>query len=119
MPFALTTAAVQQEQSRTEPTLLPFLRSPTRFIIHYVAARPWIFLVLGLLVAGASLSSIGVQYAMKLLIDAMTGGVRARGTVYAALAVFLCLVMLESLLQRMAALTAEQRLEAFSRKPGR
>jgi len=87
---------------------LPFLRSPTRFLIHYVAARPWIFLLLGLLVAGASISSIGVQYAMKLLVDAMTGGVRARGTVYAALAGFLCLVLLESLLQRAAALTLGQ-----------
>ncbi|WP_242152763.1 ABC transporter ATP-binding protein [Sphingomonas sp. BAUL-RG-20F-R05-02] len=84
---------------------MPFLRSPTRFILHYVAARPWIFLALGLLVAGASLSSIGVQFAMKLLVDAMTGDVRARGTVYAALGVFLGLVILESLLQRVAALT--------------
>ena len=42
-------------------------------MLHYVAARPWIFLLLGVLVAGASVSSIGVQYAQKLLIDAMTG----------------------------------------------
>ncbi|WP_010184448.1 ABC transporter ATP-binding protein [Sphingomonas sp. PAMC 26605] len=87
---------------------MPFLHSPTRFLIHYVAARPWIFLLLGLLVVGASMSAIGVQYAMKLLIDAMTGGVRARGTVYAALAGFLGLVILESLLQRASALTLGQ-----------
>lgn len=87
---------------------MPFLHSPTRFLIHYVAARPWIFLALGLLVAAASISSIGIQYAMKLLIDAMTGGVRARGTVYAALAVFLGLVIVESLLQRASALTLGQ-----------
>ncbi len=87
---------------------MPFLHSPTRFLIHYVAARPWIFLLLGMLVAGASISSIGVQYAMKLLIDAMTGGIRARGTVYAALVLFLALVMLESLMQRAAALTLGQ-----------
>jgi hypothetical protein len=87
---------------------LPFLHSPTRFLLHYIAARPWIFLALGLLVAAASVSSIGVQYAMKLLIDAMTGGVRARSTVYYALAGFLSLVILESLLQRAAALTLGQ-----------
>ncbi|MGY2734178.1 ABC transporter ATP-binding protein [Sphingomonas sp. UYP23] len=87
---------------------MPFLHSPTRFLIHYVAARPWIFLALGLLVAAASISSIGIQYAMKLLIDAMTGGVRARGTVYASLAVFLGLVIVESLLQRASALTLGQ-----------
>ena len=87
---------------------MPFLHSPTRFLMHYVAARPWIFVTLGLLVAAASISAIGVQYAMKLLIDAMTGGVRARGTVYAALAGFLGLVILESLLQRASALTLGQ-----------
>lgn len=87
---------------------LPFLHSPTRFLLHYISARPWIFLALGLLVAAASISSIGVQYAMKLLIDAMTGGVRARSTVYYALTGFLSLVILESLLQRAAALTLGQ-----------
>ncbi|KAK0340567.1 hypothetical protein LTR94_029996, partial [Friedmanniomyces endolithicus] len=74
-------------------------------MLHYVAARPWIFLLLGVLVAGASVSSIGVQYAMKLLIDAMTGTDRYRSHVYAMLAVFLGFVLLESLLQRAAALT--------------
>ena len=74
-------------------------------MLHYVAARPWIFLLLGVLVAGASVSSIGVQYAMKLLIDAMTGTDRLRSHVYAMLAVFLGFVLLESLLQRAAALT--------------
>ncbi|PCG13956.1 MAG: ABC transporter ATP-binding protein [Sphingomonas sp.] len=84
---------------------MPFLISPIRFMLHYVAARPWIFLLLGVLVAGASVSSIGVQYAMKLLIDAMTGTDRLRSHVYAMLAVFLGFVLLESLLQRAAALT--------------
>lgn len=87
---------------------MPFLQSPTRFILHYVAARPGIFLALGLLVAGASISSIGTQYAMKVLIDAMTDGVRARAAVYTALAAFLGLVILESVLQRAAALTLGQ-----------
>ncbi|ONF97607.1 ABC transporter transmembrane domain-containing protein [Sphingomonas jeddahensis] len=59
----------------------------------------------GLLVAGASISSIGVQYAMKLLIDSMTDGNRIRSVVYAAVTLFLGLVILESLLQRLAALT--------------
>ena len=68
---------------------MPFLASPTRFLLHYIAARPWIFLLLCLLVAGASVSSIGVQYAMKLLVDAMTDGDRLRTAVYTALALFL------------------------------
>lgn len=76
-----------------------------RFLFHYMAARPLIFLLLGLLVVGTSVSSIGVQYAMKLLIDEMTGADRVRSAVYAALATFLGLVVLESLLQRAAAMT--------------
>jgi ATP-binding cassette subfamily B protein len=84
---------------------MPYLSSPFRFLIHYVAARPWTFLLLGLLVAGTSVSAIGVQYAMKLLIDSMTGAVRARSEVYTALGVFIGLVVMESGLQRAAALT--------------
>ncbi len=87
---------------------MPFLVSPTRFMLHYVRARPWIFLALALLVAGASICAISVQYAMKLLIDAMTGPDRIRSAVYDALAAFLGLVVLESLLQRAAALTLGQ-----------
>ncbi|WP_375285820.1 ABC transporter ATP-binding protein [Sphingomonas sp.] len=84
---------------------MPYLTSPFRFLVHYVAARPWIFLFLGLLIAGASVSSIGVQYAMKLLIDSMTGAVRVRSEVYTALGIFIGLVICESGLQRAAALT--------------
>ena len=84
---------------------MPYLRSPIRFLLHYVRIRPWTFLLLGLLVAGASVSSIGVQYALKLLIDAMTGSDRIRAAVYTFLAIFLGLVVLESALQRAAALT--------------
>ncbi len=96
---------MQQAEVVDGAPVLPFLHSPTRFLLHYIAARPWIFLALGLLVAGASISAIGVQYAMKLLVDAMTGGVRARGAVYTALGAFLGLVLFESVLQRAAALT--------------
>ena len=88
---------------------MPFLASPWRFLRHYVAARPWLFLGLALLVAAASISSVGVQYAMKLLVDSMTTGIEPRAPViahvYQALAVFLGLVVLESMAQRAAALT--------------
>jgi ATP-binding cassette subfamily B protein len=74
-------------------------------LLHYIRIRPWTFLLLGLLVAGSSVSSIGVQYALKLLIDAMTGSDRIRAAVYTFLGVFLTLVVLESAMQRAAALT--------------
>ncbi|MGR6329548.1 ABC transporter ATP-binding protein [Sphingomonas sp. XXL09] len=84
---------------------MPFLASPGRFLWHYVAVRPWMFLGLATLVAAASIGSVGVQYAMKLLVDAMTSGREARAHVYEALAGFVGLVVLESALQRAAALT--------------
>ncbi|WP_447406888.1 hypothetical protein, partial [Clostridium perfringens] len=78
---------------------------PGRFLWHYVAARPWMFLALAILVAAASIGSVGVQYAMKLLVDAMTTGGEGRTHVYQALGAFVGLVVLESALQRAAALT--------------
>jgi len=84
---------------------MPFLTSPGRFLRHYIAARPWMFLLLTTLVATSAIGAVGVQYAMKLLIDAMTTGPHARTHVYAALAAFMGLVVCESFLQRAAALT--------------
>ncbi|WP_271299465.1 ABC transporter ATP-binding protein [Sphingomonas sp. CV7422] len=84
---------------------MSYRRSPTRFLLHYIRVRPWTFLSLGLLVVASSTCSIGVQYALKLLIDAMTGSDRIRAAVYTFLAAFLALVVLESALQRAAALT--------------
>ncbi|PXA98073.1 ABC transporter, partial [Nostoc sp. 3335mG] len=77
-----------------------FLESPVRFLIHYVAARPFGFLLLSLIVIAASASAIGVQYAMKLLVDAMTLAGGPVHAVYVALGLFIGLVVAESLLQR-------------------
>ncbi|WP_174298411.1 ABC transporter ATP-binding protein [Sphingomonas bacterium] len=84
---------------------MPFLSSPARFLRHYVAARPWVFLMLAVLVVGASASAVGVQYAMKMLIDAMTALRHGRPAVYRALAALIGLVVVESVLQRAAAFT--------------
>ncbi|WP_083672101.1 ABC transporter ATP-binding protein [Sphingomonas montana] len=84
---------------------MPFLAGPRRFVCHYIAARPAIFVALALVVIGASAAAVGVQYAMKLLIDAMATGRAHEDAVYAALALFLGLTLFESLLQRTAALT--------------
>ncbi|HTG39226.1 ABC transporter ATP-binding protein, partial [Sphingomonas sp.] len=80
-----------------------FLSSPVRFLIHYVAARPVAFMALGLVVIAGAASSVGVQYAMKLLIDAMTMARGSADPVYWALALFIGLVVAESALQRGAA----------------
>jgi ATP-binding cassette subfamily B protein len=83
---------------------LPFLASPARFLAHYVAIRPLGFLLLGLVVVASASSSVGVQYAMKLLIDAMTAEAHALGPVQTALAAFVALVALENVLLRSAAM---------------
>ncbi|GGE78273.1 ABC transporter ATP-binding protein [Sphingomonas prati] len=84
---------------------MPFLAGPWRFVWHYVAAKPYMFLALAMVVVGASSSAIYVQYSMKLLIDAMTAKPSVMDHVYGALAIFIGMTLLESLLQRVAAFT--------------
>ncbi|MEG3089700.1 ABC transporter ATP-binding protein [Sphingomonas sp. PB4P5] len=79
-----------------------FVATPMRFLAHYVAARPLAFLLLGIVVACGALSSVGVQYAMKLLIDAMTARVHPLDHVQFALGAFVGLVALECVLLRTA-----------------
>ncbi len=82
---------------------MPFLASPMRFLIHYVAVRPWSYALLTLIVIAGSASSVGVQYAMKLLIDAMTGPHHTLAGVHLALAAFVALVVLENGFARLSA----------------
>lgn len=84
---------------------MPFLASPARFLWHYLSARPWPFLLLAALVIGAASGAVGVQYAMKLLVDAMAAAHHARFRVYAALGGLVALVVVESVLLRAAAIT--------------
>ena len=94
---------LQRTHDLAERGTMNFLQSPARFLLHYLAVRPWAYLLLALLVAGASASSVGVQYAMKLMVDAMGDRVHAAGPVYLALALFIGLVVAESVLLRLSA----------------
>ncbi len=78
------------------------LTHPLRFIGHYVRLRGWRFLSLITLVTLGACCGVGVQYAMKLLIDAMAHRPPAVGGVYLALGIFIALIALESTLWRMA-----------------
>lgn len=53
------------------------------------------------IIMGAASSAVGVQYAMKLLVDAMDSTVRASANVWAPLTLFLVLITLENLLWRL------------------
>jgi ATP-binding cassette, subfamily B, bacterial len=69
-------------------------------MIHYLKSRPLHFVVLFAVVLAAAACGVGVQYGMKLLIDAMTAPVGHRMAIEGALGVFIGLVAVESALWR-------------------
>jgi ATP-binding cassette subfamily B protein len=78
------------------------LVNPRAFILHYVRAWRWHFLgLIGMVVLAAS-CAVGVQYEMKLLVDAMARVPQQVNAAWLALAVFIGLVAIESLLWRLS-----------------
>ena len=78
------------------------LRTTSAFVIHYLRSRPGQFLALFGVVLCASACAVGVQYGMKLIIDAMTSASGRKLAIHLALFVFIGLVALESLLWRLS-----------------
>jgi ATP-binding cassette subfamily B protein len=104
-----TVGVLQGAQARAAIRELPqdsedlplYLRNPYHFVAHYMSAWRWHFAVLGLLITGAGMCAVGVQYQMKLLVDAMTAGPQSGlDAVWWALATFIGLLVAESLLWR-------------------
>ena len=90
-------------RTQDRPAAVPaFLRSPVKFIAHYVRARAWHFVALACMVTGAATCAVGVQYGMKLLVDAMAGAPDGRTAVWRTLALFMGLIATESLLWRLS-----------------
>lgn len=75
-----------------------------RFLLHYVLVRPFGFALLAVLVIAAASSAVGMQYMMKVLIDAMTAPTHALPQVHFALGAFVALVALESIFLRGSAM---------------
>ncbi len=71
------------------------------FLFLYITRRPWLFGSVFLIIIGAASSAVGVQYAMKLLVDAMDSSVRSTAHVWAPLFLFLGLITVENLLWRL------------------
>ncbi|UUX96997.1 ABC transporter ATP-binding protein [Aquabacterium sp. J223] len=71
------------------------------FLLGYVRRRPWQFAVLAAIIVGGASCSVGVQYGMKLIIDAMAEGNHRAGEVWRWLALFIGLIALESALWRL------------------
>ena len=89
-------------QTSDDAALPPaFVRSPTRFVFHYVALRPWHFIGLAALALGASGCSVGVQYVIKLLVDAVTTQHAVTSQLVSVVVLFLVLMAGESLCARL------------------
>ncbi|MBE7218257.1 MAG: ABC transporter ATP-binding protein [Caulobacteraceae bacterium] len=77
------------------------LRGAAAFVAHYLWARASAFATLLALVTLAAACAVGVQYAMKLLVDALAGAPQSR-RVEDALIVFLALIAGETVLWRLS-----------------
>ncbi|WP_259651907.1 ABC transporter ATP-binding protein [Variovorax sp. UMC13] len=72
------------------------------FLWRYVRLRPWLFGILTLLIVTAAACSVGVQYGMKLIVDAMAGDDRESRIIWRWLAFFISLIAAESLCWRLS-----------------
>ena len=80
----------------------PLPARPGLFLWRYVRRRPWLFGTLGVLIVTAAACSVGVQYGMKLIVDAMAGDDRESRMIWRWLGLFISLIAAESLCWRLS-----------------
>jgi ATP-binding cassette subfamily B protein len=71
------------------------------FLLRYVRLRPWLFSAVLLIIVGGASCAVGVQYAMKMLIDAMDADNRQSAAIWMPLALFIGLIATENVLWRL------------------
>ncbi|MCB8820520.1 ABC transporter ATP-binding protein [Microvirga rosea] len=98
--FARAAGAVRP--AATTRPLPPFLRGPKVFLLHYVQRHSLSFVALFTMILGAASCAVAVQYTMKLLVDAMAGPREGSDAVWMALALFVGLITVESVLWRLS-----------------
>lgn len=76
-------------------------RTARAFLWHYVKRRPVQFAALLLLLSTAAACAVGVQYGMKLIVDAMALEGRNSQAIWQFLGIFIGLIALESVLWRL------------------
>ncbi|MFZ2018987.1 MAG: ABC transporter transmembrane domain-containing protein, partial [Methyloceanibacter sp.] len=81
--------------------LCQYAERPIAFIGHYLRRRPSAHLAIVIAVVAAVLCSVGAQYGIKALIDALTHGPRARDLV-SAFVLLAVLISADNLLWRLA-----------------
>jgi ATP-binding cassette, subfamily B, bacterial len=90
------------DANSSAPAATPaFMQRPRDLVLHYVRRRPFHFAGLFILVVGAAGCAVAVQYGMKLLVDAMAAGDKAHAGVWAALGLFVGLIVTENALWRL------------------
>ena len=71
------------------------------FLLRYVRMRPWLFSTVLAVIIGGAACAVGVQYAMKMLIDAMDADNRQTAAIWMPLALFIGLIATENILWRL------------------
>ncbi len=79
----------------------PLPQKAVPFLYLYIKRRPWLFGSVFVIIMGAASAAVGVQYAMKLLVDAMDSTIRSSANVWWPLGLFLALMTVENLLWRL------------------
>lgn len=71
------------------------------FLLRYVRMRPLLFSTVLAVIIGGAACAVGVQYAMKMLIDAMDADNRQTAAIWMPLALFIGLIATENILWRL------------------
>ena len=71
------------------------------FLLRYVRMRPWLFSIVLAVIVGGAACAVGVQYAMKMLIDAMDADNRQSAAIWMPLTLFIGLIATENILWRL------------------
>jgi ATP-binding cassette subfamily B protein len=71
------------------------------FLLRYVRMRPWLFSTVLIIIVGGAACAVGVQYAMKMLIDAMDADNRQTAAIWMPLTLFIGLIATENVLWRL------------------
>ena len=89
--------------SQARPGCPDFPTSATAFVVHQIRKRLWQFAFVFAVIVTAASCAVAVQYAVRLLVDAMaTGGPRIAADAWPAFLLFLALVAVECVLWRVA-----------------
>jgi ATP-binding cassette subfamily B protein len=79
---------------------MPLPKTVAGFCMRYIRRRPWQVASLAVVIILAASCAVGVQYGMKLLVDAMAGSAAGNADVWKALMLFLGLITAENVLWR-------------------